>query len=247
MITIPKTENYVWNEQRAIHDHTCIVCGRGIKDPTAVSWLTTFYGSEAITVSEYQVLNVVDPRANSGAHPIGNDCLRRHPELQPCVDLAGPWELPEAHREAWELVVKVAHHLSKGFPLEIDVAWRPATEVIELGQAVCLEAASIPVERFGHFQLAGDEDHPTATHVPNVEMRPGWMVYSKAAGHTDNLIPVDRFLTAWRAVEKAFELYHAGLVRGCLNTLAGDKLDMDLQPATPYAPESIEWVREAGQ
>lgn len=80
MIKIPHTPDHVANSQRVHGAEPCVVCGRGIKDPTRAKWLHMNTDGYAISKSEAASIG---PDHDQGSFPIGPDCLRNHPELTP--------------------------------------------------------------------------------------------------------------------------------------------------------------------
>ena len=80
MLDFARNANYDKNEQRCESDETpCIICGKGVKNP----WRYTvhlFYGNTLVTADEAQSL---DESGDLGAWPIGDDCLKKHPEVAP--------------------------------------------------------------------------------------------------------------------------------------------------------------------
>jgi hypothetical protein len=90
-IKIPRSKNYGRN-RAASNDssaYACVVCGKDLTDPQHALWVHEG-GSHAVTQAEGERLNREGHEgADLGAHPIGDDCLRAHPELKPYVT---PWD-----------------------------------------------------------------------------------------------------------------------------------------------------------
>lgn len=82
----------VENKDRAIvqertpnpkHAYACIICGKPVSDPKCELWVHNG-GSHAVTLDEGERLNATGhSNADLGYHPIGLECLRKHPELRP--------------------------------------------------------------------------------------------------------------------------------------------------------------------
>lgn len=69
------------NEEKAYDkgfSHTCIVCGKGIKDTAKVKWLRLLDGGEIITESE----ETVEMEKDMGWYPVGNDCYKRYKQAE---------------------------------------------------------------------------------------------------------------------------------------------------------------------
>lgn len=61
----------------------CIICGRGIRKDRIRHWVHIHGGGDYI-ITEDEATNLDDP-ADLLFHPVGPDCLRRHPEIKPYV------------------------------------------------------------------------------------------------------------------------------------------------------------------
>ena len=66
------------NEEKAYNKgffHTCVVCGKGIKDDAKVKWLRLLDGGEIITDDD-EVQDGIE--GDIGCFPCGNDCYRKY-------------------------------------------------------------------------------------------------------------------------------------------------------------------------
>lgn len=95
MITLPVSPDYRANERRygcPSGSTPCVICGRPIKDASRPKMLRTHHdapvpGVAVVTEAEGSALD----ESGEGAYwPIGNDCLRQHPELKPYVNGGQP-------------------------------------------------------------------------------------------------------------------------------------------------------------
>lgn len=75
--------NFSSNQDR-VHgeDRFCLYCGRPVRKTTPVYWLHEIDGGGTLIRYETPYYN---DGADMGAWPIGNDCLKNHPEFQPFV------------------------------------------------------------------------------------------------------------------------------------------------------------------
>lgn len=82
MLAIPRNADYSAQYERFGNgDHPpCIVCGRAITRPRY--WCRTWEGYYVVTEAEVPSLS---PMGDTGCYPLGTDCYRAHPELQPYV------------------------------------------------------------------------------------------------------------------------------------------------------------------
>lgn len=85
MIPVPATPSRGDEQDRCPADVTpCIVCGKPCRNP---QWMLHLYqGYYAISTEEAELMQTNDPRnfesSDSGMHPIGSGCLRKHPKLR---------------------------------------------------------------------------------------------------------------------------------------------------------------------
>jgi hypothetical protein len=85
MISIPRSKYYEKNQSYGNYGYPsnpCIVCGKEVKSKKLKS-VHTYWGSEIVTEEEAKKLN--DPASDSGLWYIGNDCLRKNPQLKPYI------------------------------------------------------------------------------------------------------------------------------------------------------------------
>jgi hypothetical protein len=84
MIKIPRSPTAERNN--ATDDAApCVICGKLVKAPKFMLHVHQG-GSHAVTAEEAADLNANGGEpSDCGGHPIGADCLRRHPELKPYV------------------------------------------------------------------------------------------------------------------------------------------------------------------
>lgn len=61
-------------------DNPCVVCGRNIKNKRAKRVYVDSGFSHILTAEEFQ-----QDAGEMGSWAIGNDCLQKHPELQPYI------------------------------------------------------------------------------------------------------------------------------------------------------------------
>lgn len=85
MIDVP--ENPRKRSRNGLSDYPCLICGASVNPSTAV-WVRVHCGGSCIcTLKEAETMN--REAGNDGAdlyyHPIGPDCRRRHPELEPYI------------------------------------------------------------------------------------------------------------------------------------------------------------------
>lgn len=86
MIEIPYNNKRIeQNEERyGCNDGThCIICNAPVNPDQRVTYFVRVIASTDIGTPEEAKK---DPSADMGWYPIGNDCLRRHPELRPYAD-----------------------------------------------------------------------------------------------------------------------------------------------------------------
>lgn len=57
----------------------CIICGKGIREP----WPHTVHLYMGATLVTEEEAKTIDESGDLGGWPIGNDCLRKHPEIRP--------------------------------------------------------------------------------------------------------------------------------------------------------------------
>lgn len=86
MIEIPYTDDHTRNQERTnmAEAMPCIVCGRAVKQLKTAWCVRVFWGSHIVTDEE--AVAIIAKEGDGGDlcyYPIGPDCLRRHPELQP--------------------------------------------------------------------------------------------------------------------------------------------------------------------
>jgi len=80
--TIQTSPNYFRNYDGSTgpdHAGPCVVCGKGVTPRQARYLMVDLATYDAVTPEEAKT------RPESGGHPIGADCLRRHPELKPYI------------------------------------------------------------------------------------------------------------------------------------------------------------------
>ena len=86
MIELPRSVNYGVNQDRYPcrgNQYECIVCGKPVNVPAKSIVRVHDGGSAVVTNEEAETL---DANADLGMHPVGQDCLRRHPELKPYIE-----------------------------------------------------------------------------------------------------------------------------------------------------------------
>jgi len=78
-VKIKQTPTYRKNLDRGCPDDAtpCIVCGKPVKDATAMYWIRMSVYGDAITDAEADA----DPEFDQGCFPVGSDCWRKRPEL----------------------------------------------------------------------------------------------------------------------------------------------------------------------
>jgi hypothetical protein len=83
MIEIKRNEDYIDKSQYSMGDTTmpCVICGKAIEITPDTFMIYTYWGSHAVTGQESETLQATDPGGDTGLHPIGRDCLKKHPEL----------------------------------------------------------------------------------------------------------------------------------------------------------------------
>lgn len=82
MIEIPTHPNYSKNSDRCPANYMpCVVCGKGINpESRRTKWVHVHNGgTHLVTEEEAATMNEA---ADLGNYPIGNDCLKKHPELK---------------------------------------------------------------------------------------------------------------------------------------------------------------------
>lgn len=90
MIEIPFDDNFSENQDKfPCHDaqQPCVICGRACKNPRYMVRVHDGY-TKIVTEEEAERMNTVDYDKyadDMGMHPIGPDCLRKHPEIRPYV------------------------------------------------------------------------------------------------------------------------------------------------------------------
>lgn len=79
---IERADSYRKNSQRCTGgEYPCIVCGKPI-DPARATHMVHVHRGGGWAVTEEEA-GKIDQSYDLGLHPIGSDCLRRHPELKP--------------------------------------------------------------------------------------------------------------------------------------------------------------------
>ena len=83
MIKIPYSPNYSDNRNRSsrIDALPCAVCGKAVSNPRY--WVHVHNGGSHLVTEEEAA--TLDPAADMYSFPLGRDCYRTHPELQPYV------------------------------------------------------------------------------------------------------------------------------------------------------------------
>lgn len=81
MIEIPYHPHYQENKKQyaKANAQPCIVCGKAVTKPRYMVHVHCG-GSHLVTEQEAATLSEA---ADLGAYPLGRDCYRKHPELQP--------------------------------------------------------------------------------------------------------------------------------------------------------------------
>lgn len=86
MIKVPQDSNYWKNESKFPckgPTYPCVICGRPCPKPKFMVWLH-MGGTHLVTVEEGEKLRASGKdEGDVGGHPIGSDCLKKHPELKP--------------------------------------------------------------------------------------------------------------------------------------------------------------------
>lgn len=83
-VNLPHNANRDRNERKVSGDAwPCIVCGKPITKARQAhcAWLR-IHGGGALVVTDAEAARMGEA-ADLGAHPVGDDCLRRHTELRP--------------------------------------------------------------------------------------------------------------------------------------------------------------------
>lgn len=84
-IELVRSPNFSRNRERSTDtlEH-CAVCGKNVKKP--VNYIHLFYGDTVVSEVEAQrIILADDDGGDMGFFPVGNDCLRQHPELKPFI------------------------------------------------------------------------------------------------------------------------------------------------------------------
>lgn len=81
MIQIPTHPNYHENAEKCGDDYPCVVCGKPVRSKKR-KMVHLWWGTHLVTNEEAGEL---DPAGDMNLYPIGNDCLRNHPEIKPYV------------------------------------------------------------------------------------------------------------------------------------------------------------------
>lgn len=87
MIKIPTNDNYFEMTEKFPckgDAQSCVVCGRPCLNSKYMVWVHNG-GIDAVTAKEGEALNEEGSDGDLGMHPVGSDCLKRHPELKPYV------------------------------------------------------------------------------------------------------------------------------------------------------------------
>lgn len=79
MIRIPSHPRFYENRDRYGAATPCVVCGKGVTHPR---WMVHVHNGGLDLVTEEEAATLSDA-ADLGWHPLGSDCYRKHPELQP--------------------------------------------------------------------------------------------------------------------------------------------------------------------
>lgn len=79
MIRIPSHPRYLENLDRCGDATPCIVCGKAVTNPRYMVHVHNG-GTHLVTEEEAVTMN---PAADLYYFPLGRDCYRKHPELQP--------------------------------------------------------------------------------------------------------------------------------------------------------------------
>jgi hypothetical protein len=91
MIEYVQNADHRQNEQRCKSGETpCAICGKGIKQGAKVKWIHIHDGGQyVVTEAEAAVFDAEDKVQNVSSElgwwPVGNECMRKHPELKPYV------------------------------------------------------------------------------------------------------------------------------------------------------------------
>jgi len=84
-VKLPISPNYSKNASRyPCHgdEWPCCVCGKPIKPASGTAWLRLLVNNMVVTTETEEE---IDQELDFGCHPIGESCLRRHPELKAWV------------------------------------------------------------------------------------------------------------------------------------------------------------------
>lgn len=81
MVEIPYSPHFSDNLSRAskVDALPCAVCGKAVTKPRY--WVHVHCGGSHLVTKEEAAM--LDPAADMYNFPLGNDCYRKHPELQP--------------------------------------------------------------------------------------------------------------------------------------------------------------------
>lgn len=86
MIKINVNQNYELMQEKFPckgNEIPCVICGKPCSNPKFYIWCH-LGGNFAVTAEEGELLNAEGKNnMDLGSHPIGTDCLRKHPELKP--------------------------------------------------------------------------------------------------------------------------------------------------------------------
>ena len=85
MINVPQYEHFsVKGRGRWSADSTpCYICAKPIREDR-IKYMLHIHCGGGVAVTEAEAATL-DEAGDLGCHPIGADCLRRHPELKPYV------------------------------------------------------------------------------------------------------------------------------------------------------------------
>lgn len=82
MIPLVRSPQHGRNADRCKeNEEPCVICGRPVKDGRATAWVHVHQGGSSVVTEEEA--KTLDPASDLGCWPVGSDCLRRHPELNP--------------------------------------------------------------------------------------------------------------------------------------------------------------------
>jgi hypothetical protein len=94
MIKIPQHPRYSENKDKFSKPNAqpCVVCGKAVTKPR---WMVHVHDGGLSLVTEKEA-KTMDESEDLGAYPLGNDCYRKHPELQPYAS-----RNPDTWPKAW--------------------------------------------------------------------------------------------------------------------------------------------------